>query len=188
MDFRACAIDGPGGSGKSTLARQLADFVGATIIPMDHFLLPAENHRISAIAKNYDLDRFDHEVVGAIIAGGPISYKLPESSDSEPKWVRVPMDKPVIIDGIYSLELRFRETYDFSIFVDTDKETRLRRSTQITTGSGSWVDKWLIGEDTYLAAQSPLSAATLILDGAKPFPTPAQVIELVLLRLRQTAN
>jgi hypothetical protein len=55
-------------------------------------------------------------------------------------------------------------------------------------GSGSWLDKWLVGEETYLEAQSPMSATTLILDGALPTPSTAQVMEMLSLRLAQRAS
>lgn len=185
MQFRVCAIDGPGGAGKSTLAGQMAKDLGATVIPMDHFLLPPEKHRLSVTAKNYDLDRLDHEVIGALIAGGPIKYRIPAESGELGGWVNVPLDKPIIIEGIYSMELKFREVYDFSIYIDAYKQTLLRRATDLNGSTGSWLDKWLVGEETYLEALSPISAATLILDGAKPLPTTSQVLELVQLRLAQ---
>lgn len=74
MDWKAIAIGGPGGSGKSNLAGQLSEDLGAAIIPMDAFLLHPENHRYSAIAKNYDLDRFQQEVIAALENKTPISY------------------------------------------------------------------------------------------------------------------
>jgi uridine kinase len=191
VQYRVCAIDGPGGAGKSTLARQLATELGASIIPMDHFLLPKDKHRISVIAKNYDLDRLNHDVIGAIIAGAPISYQPVsgngQSSAAQGK-IHLPLDKPIIIEGIYSLELRFREVYDFSIYIDVDEATRLKRATNLVGDSESWVDKWLAGEQTYLEAQDPMTAATLILDGAKQFPTSAQIMELVALRKTQSTN
>lgn len=191
VQFRACAIDGPGGAGKSTLAKTLAEHTGATVISMDHFLLPPEKHRLSAVARNYDLDRFNHEVIGALIVGAPINYvksSILDGNDGPSEKVKVPLDKPVIIDGIYSLEIRFRQAYDFSIFVDADKETLLRRATAIEGSSGSWLDKWLVGEETYLLAQDPMSAATLILDGAKPLPSAAQILELVTIRKSQASS
>jgi uridine kinase len=187
MNWKAMAIDGPGGSGKSTLAKQLATDLGAEIISMDAFLLPATNYRLSAIAKNYDLDRFGQEVIDPIMLGEPIKYQVADLKSGALKAVKVPAGKPVIIDGIYSFEVRFREAYDFSIFVHANRETLLHRGMSLQGGSGSWLDKWLVGEETYLEAQSPMSAATLILDGSLPTPTTAQVMEMLSLRLRQKA-
>ena len=186
MKWKAMAIDGPGGSGKSTLANQLAADLGAEVISMDAFLLPATNYRLSAIAKNYDLDRFGHEVIDPIMLGEPIKYQVAQTGSGRMSTVKVSADKPVIIDGIYSLEVRFREAYDFSIFVQADRETLLHRGMS-QGGSGSWLDKWLVGEETYLEAQSPMSAATLILDGSLPTPTTAQVMEMLTFRLRELA-
>ncbi len=185
MNWKAMAIDGPGGSGKSTLAGQLAKDLGAEIISMDSFLLPPTNYRLSAIAKNYDLDRFAHEVIDPIVLGEPIKYQAADLKTGTMKTVKVPAGKPVIVDGIYSFEVRFREAYDFSIFVHAKRETLLHRGMSNQDGLGSWLDKWLVGEETYLEAQSPMSAATLILDGSLPTPTSAQVMEMLSLRLAQ---
>jgi uridine kinase len=181
------AIDGPGGSGKSTLARQMANDLGAEIISMDAFLLPATNYRLSAIAKNYDLDRFNQEVINPIIVGDPIRYQVADVVTGKMTTVKVPVDKPVIIDGIYSFEVRFREAYDFSIFVHANRETLLHRGMS-QTGSASWLDKWLVGEETYLEAQSPMSSATFIIDGGLPLPSTDQVMEMLSLRLTQEAK
>ena len=188
MNWKAMAIDGPGGSGKSTLARQLAEDLGAEIISMDAFLLPETNYRLSAIAKNYDLDRFGFEVIDPLVLGEPIKYQVANLETGAMKTVKVPAGKPVIIDGIYSFEVRFREAYDFSIFVHANRETLLHRGMSMQGGSGSWLDKWLVGEETYLEAQSPMSATTLILDGALPTPSTAQVMEMLSLRLSQRAS
>jgi len=189
MNWRACAIDGPGGSGKSTLARQMAKDLGAEIVSMDSFLLPEEKYRISVIAKNYDLDRFSEEVIDPLLAGEPVRYRpgsAPENKRSS--WVEIPMEKPIIVDGIYSLAVRFRDGYDFSVFVDADKETLLRRGVENISGAASWLDKWLEGEETYLEAQAPMTAATLILDGAAPMPSTQQIMELIQLRVDQLAR
>lgn len=187
MTWKALAIDGPGGSGKSTLARQLAADLGAEIIPMDAFLLPATNYRLSAIAKNYDLDRFGHEVIDPLVLGEPIKYQAADLKTGTMNTVKVPSGKPIIVDGIYSFEVRFREAYDYSIFVHANRETLLHRG--MNQGeSGSWLDKWLVGEETYLEAQSPMSAATLILDGSLPTPSTEQVMEMVKLRLASKSS
>ena len=188
MNWRACAIDGPGGSGKSTLARQMAKDLGAEIVSMDSFLLPEDKYRISVIAKNYDLDRFSEEVTYPLLAGEPVRYRVADAPNKRMNWVEIPMEKPIIVDGIYSLEVRFREGYDFSVFVDADKETLLRRGVNKVSGAASWLDKWLDGEETYLEAQAPMTAATLILDGAAPVPSTQQIMELIQLRVDQLAR
>jgi uridine kinase len=188
MMWKAMAIDGPGGSGKSTLAKQLAGDLQAEIISMDSFLLPANSYRLSAIAKNYDLNRFQLEVIYPLLVGEPIKYKVFAQTTGAMKSVQVPAGKPVIVDGIYSFEVRFREAYDLSIFVHADRETLLHRGMGGNQGSASWLDKWLIGEETYLDAQSPMTAATLILDGALPNPTTSQIMEMLSIRRAQEAK
>ena len=178
MHWKACAIDGPGGGGKSTLAAQLATVLGATVISMDSFLLPESKHRVSAIAKNYDLDRFFEEVTEPLLDNRDINYRVMDLATGilGAQRVTVASGQKVIIEGIYSLELSFRDSYDFSIFVDAPKEVLMARAFSLESGAQSWLDKWLEGEETYFVAQHPKLAATLVLDGTKPFPATAEIM------------
>ena len=181
MHWNACAIDGPGGGGKSTLAAQLASDLGATIISMDSFLLPETKYRVSAIAKNYDLDRFYEEVTEPILDRRDINYRVMDLSTGTLKSdrVNIPAEQKVIIEGVYSLELSFRDSYDFTIFVDAPKEALMARAFSLEGGAKSWLDKWLEGEETYFVAQHPKLAATLVLDGTKAFPSSAEIMEKI---------
>lgn len=190
LNWRSCAIDGPGGSGKSTLAGLLAGGLGAKVISMDAFILPATKHRFSTIAKNYDLDRFNIEVIDALLSGRDISYRTmdPLTGKFHPAKNLVAAHERVIIDGIYSLELGFRSAYDFSVFVEAPKEVLMERAIKAKAGSfgASWLDKWLEGEETYLMAQDPKGSATLVLDGSKQFPLATDVLDLVSKRLQNS--
>lgn len=178
LNWKACVIDGPGGGGKSTLAAQLAFDLGASVISMDSFLLPDSKHRVSAIAKNYDLDRFYEEVTEPLLDKRDINYRVMNlaSGTLSAERVNVPAGVQVIIEGVYSLELSFRDSYDFTIFVDAPKEQLMSRAFSLEAGTKSWLDKWLEGEETYFVAQHPKLAAMLVLDGTKPFPPSAEIM------------
>lgn len=178
MHWNACAIDGPGGGGKSTLAAQLATDLGATIISMDSFLLPESKHRVSAIAKNYDLDRFYEEVTEPLLDHRDINYRVMDQATGtlSAQKVRIPAGEKVVIEGVYSLELSFRDSYDFTIFVDAPKDALMERAFNLEIGGKSWLDKWLEGEETYFVAQHPKLAASLVLDGTQPFPSTAEIM------------
>ncbi len=181
MHWKACAIDGPGGGGKSTLAAQLTTDLGATIISMDSFLLPESKYRVSAIAKNYDLDRFYEEVTEPLLDHRDINYRIMDQATGtlSAQRVNVPAGQKVIIEGVYSLELSFRDSYDFTIFVDAPKDALMARAFSLEIGGKSWLDKWLEGEETYFVAQHPKLAATLVLDGTQPFPPTSQIMEKI---------
>lgn len=181
MHWIACAIDGPGGGGKSTLAAQLASDLDATVISMDSFLLPESKHRVSAIAKNYDLDRFYEEVTEPLLDSKDINYRVMDLTTGTlgADRVNVPAGRKVIVEGVYSMELSFRDSYDFTIFVDAPKEALMARAFSLEPGQSSWLDKWLEGEETYFVAQHPKLAATLVLDGTQPFPSTAQIMAAV---------
>ena len=184
MHWKACAIDGPGGGGKSTLAAQLASDLGASVISMDAFLLPENKYRVSAIAKNYDLDRFYEEVTESLLDERDINYRVMDLATGTlgSQRVNIPAGSPVIIEGVYSMELSFRDSYSFTIFVDAPKEHLMTRAFSLEAGSKSWLDKWLEGEETYFVAQHPKLAATLVLDGTKPFPSTAEIMEQIEIR------
>ena len=184
MHWKACAIDGPGGGGKSTLASQLASDLGAYVISMDAFLLPESKHRVSAIAKNYDLDRFYEEVTDSLLDEKDINYRVMDLATGTlgTQRVNIPAGSPVVVEGVYSMELSFRDSYNFTIFVDAPKEHLMTRAFSLEAGSSSWLDKWLEGEETYFVAQHPKLAATLVLDGTKPFPSTAEIMEQIEIR------
>jgi hypothetical protein len=77
------------------------------------------------------------------------------------------------------MELSFRDSYDYTIFVDAPKESLMARAFSLETGAKSWLDKWLEGEETYFVAQHPKLAAMVVLDGTQPFPATAQIMEIL---------
>jgi uridine kinase len=99
--------------------------------------------------------------------------------------VNVPAGRKVIVEGVYCMELSFRDSYDFTIFVDAPKEALMARAFSLEPGQSSWLDKWLEGEETYFVAQHPKLAATLVLDGTRPFPSTAQIMEKIETKLSE---
>jgi uridine kinase len=177
VDWLVLAIDGRGGAGKTSLAGSLAVHLNAKVISLDSFLLPKSKERNSAIAKNYDLDRFYLEVVDRVSRGVDIQFhpfdKAKGILSRQPIGVKA--GKNLIIEGTYSMELNFRAVYKHKIFLDFQEEARLRRSL-LAPSSAEWLDKWTIGEDVYFETQDPKSAADLVLDASRPFPSPAQIM------------
>ena len=179
MSWQLCAIDGPGGSGKSSLARKILEhYPHIKVVSMDSFYLPEKNYRLAVIAKNYDLARLEHEVLAPAKLGDPISYQSFDWKKGaiSPKKIQIPAGVPIVVEGIYSLEMKLREYYDFSIFVDADRETLIRRAVSaVSTEIPTWVEKWLPAEEVYLESQAPKEFATLKLDGTLEFPRASQI-------------
>jgi uridine kinase len=148
---------------------------------MDAFLLPESKYRVSAIAKNYDLDRFYEEVTEPLLDHRDINYRIMDQATGNlsAQKVNVPAGQKAIIEGVYSLELSFRDSYDFTIFVEAPKDALMARAFSLEIGGKSWLDKWLEGEETYFVAQHPKLATTLVLDGTQPFPSTAQIMEKI---------
>jgi uridine kinase len=181
LTWQLCAIDGPGGSGKSSLAQKIAaHFPQVKTVSMDSFYLPEKNYRLAVIAKNYDLERLEHEVLIPAKLGDPIAYQKHdwEKGELSPTKTLIPAGVPIVVEGIYCLEMKLREYYDFSFFVDADKETLLRRAVSpVSSEVPTWVEKWLPAEDVYLQTQAPEEFATLRLDGAVDFPSISELFQ-----------
>ena len=72
------AIDGNAAAGKTTLAKLLQAVYDCPVIHMDDFFLPLEKRTPDRLAEpggNVDYERFLHEVVPALVAGRPVSYR-----------------------------------------------------------------------------------------------------------------
>ena len=181
MSWQLCAIDGPGGSGKSSLARKISEhYPNIKVVSMDSFFLPEKNHRVAVIAKNYDLTRLEHEVLAPARLGDPISYRSfdRETGTISANKIQIPAGVPIVVEGIYSLEVKLREYYDFSIFVDADRETLIRRAVSaVSIEVPTWVEKWLPAEEIYLESQAPKEFASIQLDGTLEFPRVSQIFQ-----------
>lgn len=160
MHTRIVAVDGCGGAGKSTLAAKLAIyFKNCAVIHTDDFaswensldwfprmmeqvLLPLKDNK-NAIYQRYDWNE----------------KKLMN-------WITVCPQPIIIIEGVSSSRKEFRPFLSFSIFVKTDKETRLQRGLERDglQAKEQWL-KWMNSEDEYIARDNPEGFANIIVSG-----------------------
>ena len=125
------AIDGAAAAGKTTLAAFLAQKYGAETVHMDDFFLPRERKTPERLAEpdgNIDRERFLAEVLPFIKSSEPFYYgKYDCSLGKVAKNVQVGASPLVIVEGVYSLSLYFRDYYDIKIMLTVEKETQLSR-------------------------------------------------------------
>lgn len=156
--FVTVAIDGPSGAGKSTLAALLGEVYGCSVFHMDDFFLPHSRKTLGRLAMpggNIDHERFMQEVLKPLKSRKPFSYRAYSCHEDK-------LDTPVtvspsplcIVEGVYSLHTALRESYDYKIFLDANRETQ---SARILSRSGAtlhrrFVEEWIPLEDKYFAA------------------------------------
>jgi uridine kinase len=168
------AIDGGGGAGKSTFADRLAEQLpGSVIIHTDDFYIGPWDRRLDhtdhEVNPLFDWDRFAAQVIAPVRAGEPIAYQVYDwhaHALSEQPLV-VPTDALVIVEGLFCTQSRFRDVYDFRVWIELDEATRLERA-MIRDGEHMrflWEEDWLPVERNYLSRQRPRTAADLVVDG-----------------------
>jgi uridine kinase len=91
-------------------------------------------------------------------------YDWPTSELAE--WRTVFPQAFVVVEGVSATREEFKPFLAFSIYVETDRETRLRRGLRRDgeETKHQWLD-WMQHEDAYLKKQYPISSADLIVSG-----------------------
>ncbi|MCY3892241.1 MAG: hypothetical protein OXF65_02985 [Acidimicrobiaceae bacterium] len=164
-------IDGPGGSGKSRLAAELIRCwpTSAALVHGDDFGRPTTDPARSEqrVGGFFDLSRLEREVLEPHERGAPIRYRRYDwVADRLGEWVTAPHDGTLIVEGIYCTHPSIRDRYDFLIWVEADRSTRLARGLARDGESARprWEDTWIPVEDRYRAEHRPDAAAHVLLD------------------------
>ncbi len=124
-------IDGPCGSGKTTLASLIQEKLDVEIIHLDDFFLPMDlrtSERLSEIGGNVHYERFLSEVIDGIHSEKTFTYrKFSCSTMTYGESVTICQNKPIVIEGSYSLRPDFRSIYTKKIFLTIDHLTQKQR-------------------------------------------------------------
>ncbi len=140
-------IDGLGASGKSTLARQIARRLAGDvrIIHTDDYYKHLTERTVGVLADHvvspdFDWDRMEREVFD------------------------VPREGITLVVGVYALQKRFFDRYDYTIWVQTPREVRLRRMIEREgeTVAHEWLAKWSAREENYYKIERPDTRATCV--------------------------
>ena len=167
-------IDGCGGSGKSTLAEKFKEeYANVTIVHMDDFYLPSSqiihtHPTKKPIGADFDWKRLLNDVLDPISRELKGRYQRYDwETDALAEWHVVPIGGIVIIEGVYSTRRELKDKYDFTIWVDCPRETRLSRGIQ-RDGDESrdmWENNWMISEDIYVKQHEPDKKSDFIISG-----------------------
>jgi len=85
-------------------------------------------------------------------------------TDQLAEWHTVPLEGIVIVEGVYSTRNELSNLYDFTIWVDCPRETRLIRGIERDgeEARGIWEDNWMISEDMYMKKHRPHKRSDLV--------------------------
>jgi uridine kinase len=158
-DLELCLVGlgGRGASGKTTLARQVP---GAQIVATDAFW----------DGSGFDLARLRREVLQPLARRARAVFDtfdwlsqqpVPQPSLVEPRGI-------VVVEGVCALHRDLRDAYDLRLWLDTPREVCLARAIARDGEEARrvWEERWIPGEERYIAADRPQGAADLLVGGA----------------------
>jgi uridine kinase len=155
-DLVLVGIGGRGGAGKTTLAHALP---GAVVVGTDEFW----------DGSGFDLGRLRRDVFEPLLTGQAARFASFDWVAQEPRGTRVvDPDGLVVVEGVCALHRMFRDDYQLRVWVEAPRELRLARglARDGEDARSMWEDVWMPMEDRYVAADDPVSAADLIVDGS----------------------
>ena len=168
------AIDGIGGSGKSTLARAMQEIDPSFfIVPLDDFYrglaLKTPLEHPDEVGSQIDWRRLVDQVLIPLNRDEPGRYqRFDWDTQALAEWHDVPIDVPVLIEGVYSARKELTDYLDIRIWVETPADISLERG---ITRDGEpsrewWLNHWLEDERRYAAERhaDPLYA-DIVIDG-----------------------
>ena len=164
-------VDGCGGSGKSTLTRLLAGALSdASIVETDDFYLPSCDRQKSPdeIGDHFDWKRLERQVLRPLSEGRDGRFQCYDwGRDELTGWRDVPDRRIVLVEGVYSTRRELSGYYDFTIWIDATRETRLTRglARDGDEARDRWVDDWMPAEDRYVSVHAPSRTADLVVIG-----------------------
>jgi uridine kinase len=170
------AIDGNCTAGKTTLAKKIADEFGMQIIHTDDFFLPFEmrtHERLNTAGGNFHYERFIEEVCGGIISGKPFEYRVFScKTGNYDETVTVDPQKPIIVEGAYSLHPEIPDIYDAKIFMSVDYETQLERILERNGKDALEVfrSKWIPFENRYFDAFGIKDKCDIVIEKVRDIP------------------
>lgn len=155
---RIIALDGLGASGKSTLAHHLSTLLPAEIVQIDDFY--------DAATSTFDYGRLKLQVIDPLTNDQPAKYQQYDwSTDSLTTWQDVYVGGTIIIEGVGAIKDELGKYWDYAIYVDCPRETRLLRGLARDGESlrNKWENVWMPLEDDYYDSERPDLKANIIL-------------------------
>ncbi|MGW0856913.1 uridine kinase family protein [Streptomyces sp. NPDC002690] len=167
------AVDGAGGSGKTTLAAAVAEYVGdCAVVHGDDFYRPMPDHERDGLDaeqgyhRYFDWQRLRLEVLEPLRSGQTAHYRTYDWATGQlGSLLETPSTSVVIVEGVYSARPELSAFYDLTVYVDTPRETCLRRVREREQDPEEWISRWRAAEDFYIDTTQPRTRAKIIVSG-----------------------
>lgn len=163
------AIEGGSASGKTTLAELLRERYNATVFHTDDFFLQPHQRtpeRLNEVGGNLDRERFLNEVLFPLKEGREVAYRKFDCSTMslcDPE--KITPKNLVIIEGAYSMHPDLREFYDFSVFLDIDKDLQKERVLKRNPDRAQrFFEEWIPLEDRYFSQLQIKENCDMVID------------------------
>ena len=160
MKTRIVAIDGCGGAGKTTFAASLAGTLeNCPAIHTDDFA--SWNNPIDWYPRLIEqvLEPLRHNQVAHF-------QKFDWQANQLGQWETVKPCSVVILEGVSSSRSEFRPYLSFAIYIETDRDLRLKRGLE-RDGEAAlplW-QQWMAEEDEYVLRDRPQEYADIVISG-----------------------
>jgi uridine kinase len=196
------AIDGIDASGKTHLAKELAALLAAQgreviTASLDGFHHPRQiRYRLGSLSpEGYYNDSFEYESLLSelLLPLGPGGnrrcrtriHDIQTESPVQERYMQVPADAILLVDGIFLLRPELIDIWDFRIFVNIDFDTSLQRAMQrdlrllgsVESVRQRYLERYIPAQRQYLERVNPQTLANVVVDNHLPlnpqmsFPT-----------------
>ena len=160
-------IDGPSGSGKSYLADYLEEKYDITVFHVDDYFLPQNQKtelRLLEPGGNFDYERMNNEIFLHLNDNEITSNKYNCKTGKLECREAVRRKNIVLIEGVYSLHPKFKHYYDFTVFMDIDRNKQLERilSRSNETMLKRFIDEFIPLEDLYFSSTNLKDSVNLL--------------------------
>jgi uridine kinase len=164
------AIDGTGGSGKTTLAAAAAELLDdAVIIHGDDFYRPMPDHEREQLdaqqgyQRYFDWERLRDQILAPLRSEQTAQYQVYDwTTGSLGAWNEVSPGRTAIVEGVYCARPELAPYYHLTAYVDTPRETCLKRQQARGQNSDEWIMRWRAAEDHYLRTTWPQTRVQLL--------------------------
>ncbi|MBT4762568.1 MAG: uridine kinase [Bdellovibrionaceae bacterium] len=160
MQSKIISIDGCGGAGKSTLAVELSNYFDyCSVVHTDDFASP-EN------PLNWH-ERMIEQVLKPLAENKLARFQRYDwNAGRLLGWLTVEPQNYIILEGVSSSRIEFRPYLSFSVFVNTDRDIRLKRGLERDglQALAQWKE-WMREEDEYIKRDCPSEFADCVING-----------------------
>ena len=167
------AFDGRSASGKTTIADKIARDLKIPIVHTDDFFRPRNQFgeiELSEFSGNFDLERFEKEVVTPLKDHLPIEYGVFDCKEGKITSKNSIKDYScILVEGAYSLHPELGDYADLKVFFDIESDVQSERIKKRNgeTALLKFNELWIPSEERYIKYYKIDKLCDIIVNGGK---------------------